>query len=229
MSTVRKSPDRAAHNPHRKHDRHTQVMMYEGVSVNMIATIFHSDTRTVRRRVQPLTPNGQRDGNPIYDLAEAATVMVKPKVDMGALVKNMKPTDLPNALRKEYWQALRLQQTYETAAGDLWPSAQVIQHVGEAFTTFRMGVLMTSDRVSREEQLTPKQRKIVRDYCDELLAELHEKLVAQFADRVRDDLISSAMLDTNVELPGDEDEEDETVSGDGDEDGEDAEVDDDPL
>lgn len=157
-------------------DRDTQVMMFEGCSLSQLAQIFSMDVKKVKAKLHGLAPVSTRAGHPIYSIKEAARRLVEPIWPIEEYVKHMNHTDLPVMLRKEYWAGQRSQQIYQIAAGELWPTDQVIEHITELLKTISISLRLTSDSVERETSLTPKQRNIVIRMMDEALANAHSEV-----------------------------------------------------
>lgn len=154
-------------------DKETQVMMFEGCSLSQLTQIFGQDIRKIKAKLHGLEPVKMRAGHPIYSLAEAARYLVEPMWPIDEYIKRMNHADLPMLLRKEYWAGMRSRQLYEAAAGDLWPTEKVMDHISELLKSFALPLRLASDTVEREVGLTPEQRKILIRIMDETLSNVH--------------------------------------------------------
>lgn len=151
--------------------------VYRGVSINWLKEAFRMDRSTVKRRIADLAPLKYARGNiAIYDFVQAASCLVKPKLDIGELVKTMKPEDLPNDLQKEYWEALLKRQKYKHQAGEFWHTEDVINVFGEAFKHIKESTQLWVNALDRQTGLTPEQVKLLTQLADNLLEDIHGRL-----------------------------------------------------
>lgn len=157
-------------------DKDTQIMMYEGASLSQLKQIFSMDIQKIKAKLHGLAPVKMRAGHPIYSIAEAARYLVEPMWPIEEYIKHMNHADLPMLLRKEYWAGMRSRQLFEQAAGDLWPTDEVLEHISEILKTIAFQLKLASDTVERETGLTPQQRKIVQRIIDDALNKSHRTL-----------------------------------------------------
>lgn len=120
---------------------------------------------------------GQRNGGPLYRIADAAQYLVKPKVDLVSYVKSLRPNDLPPILNDAYWGAMLKRQKWEENAGDLWRTEAVLEVFGDLALSFKTTVNLWVEEVDRQDSLSPEQRKILTDLTDRLLEQVHEQMV----------------------------------------------------
>lgn len=149
-----------------------------------LAKLFRTDAKTLPKRLRGLQPAGVRSGASVYSIAEAATRIVKPGYSIEAYLRTMNHAELPPLLTKEYWNGARARQIYEENAGDLWRTPDIVEALAEAFKTCRMSLLLTSDSVERETNLSEVQRKIIKRNLDGAIDDLKEALVTRFKSYV---------------------------------------------
>ena len=89
--------------------------------------------------------------------------------DIEQFLKNMSPAKLPPALQDAFWKAQRTRQEFEKDKGLLWDDTRVKEVLSEVFKTFRMTVLMFTDTVEQQTDLSPQQRLIITQLGDGLL------------------------------------------------------------
>lgn len=155
-----------------------------GVSVTFLMQAFRMERITVRKRLAGLVPIRMGRGNsPLYDFVQAASYLVKPRVDIKEYIRSVKPDDLPPELRREIWDAKLKQQRWEEKAGDLWRTDDVFEVMGEAFKTIKTTVQLWSDNIERATGLSQEQRKLIMDMSDALLDEIHRSLVKQASEK----------------------------------------------
>ena len=163
-------------------DLETRQMIYEGVSIAQLCAIFGMQNKTVSKRLAALKPKGERDRHPIYELKEAARYLVEPIYNPEEVIQRMNHRDLPPMLLKEYWTGQRAKQQFEEQAGHLWRTESVIEHVGEAFKTIRMSLLLLGDSVERETAFTDRQRSILSQLVDSTLNSAADALIGKFGE-----------------------------------------------
>jgi len=163
--------------------RHFARMIHRGFSATQIEQLLGSDRRKTAAVLAQHQPSGERRGHPTYILKEVAPAIVKPIADaneMAAVLKTMHYSDLPMMLRKEFWAAQKNKQQYELAAGDLWPTAKVIENVGEIYKMVVMAARLTGDAVERQVELSERQRAIIKDQMNGMLRNLEHVIRERF-------------------------------------------------
>lgn len=163
-----------------KAERKSFIM--EGVPVTTLADMFRTTRQVVRRKLADVKPIGFRDGNPMYDIAEAASWLIKPRVDLAEYIKTLRPNDVPVALQKQFWDAQNGRLKYMTEAEQLWHTVKVQMAVGELFKLVRQRVQLLADTVERQTGLTDEQRRIIEGISDAMLEDLHASVVEHFKD-----------------------------------------------
>lgn len=162
------------------HKRRAEIQ--EGVSCTFLGQVFHMAPSAVRRKINSLKPVGERGGDPIYDLAEAAQFLVKPRIDLAEYIKTLRPQDVPVALQKQLWDSQNSKLRYMQDAGELWHTHKVQHVVAELFKTIRQRVLLMADTLDRRGGLTDVQRKAITEISDNLLLDLGKAITEQFKD-----------------------------------------------
>lgn len=160
-----------------------KLAIYEGVSISMLSQIFGKDNRTVTRMLATLPPCGVRAGSAIYDLAEAARLLVAPVIEEDKLeeyIKGLRPEMLPPRLSKEFWSAQRAKQEYEVTADLLWKTHEISELLAEVFKTFKTTVTLFVENIESNTKVTDEQRKVLERLCDGLLIDTHTNLIEGF-------------------------------------------------
>jgi hypothetical protein len=162
-------------------DEVTSELLATGeASIAQIAQLFRTDPKTLPKRLRRLKPIHTRRGVNVYSIRDAAAYLVKPGYSIEQYIRNMHFSDLPVGLQKEFWASLKSRQSYEMQAGDLWPTAQVVEALAEAFKQARMTILLFPETVERESGVTDEQRKVLRRLADGLIDDLREALEKKF-------------------------------------------------
>lgn len=132
----------------------------------------------VRKKLSACPPiRYDANNRPLYDLREAASYLVKPKIDLNSYVKTIKPKQLPNELQTEYWSARLKQQNWEMKAGKLWRTEDVVDLFGELFKSIKQSCQLFPDTIERETGITDHQRKRLTELVDALQQEIYQSVV----------------------------------------------------
>jgi len=154
-----------------------------GVSVPWMMKAFAMGRQTIERKLRGCTPIGQGKHNtPLYDLAEAASYLVTPRVDLEEYLKGLKPEQLPERLRESYWNSMLKRQRWEEKAGHLWRTETVVDRLTPVLLAMRNQLQLLPDSIERVAGLTPKQMEAVQVIVDGIQADMHRELLA-FAER----------------------------------------------
>ena len=156
--------------------------VHSGVTVAWLSQVFGMDPTTVKKRLGDCPPLYRRKAGYVYDVKVAAQYLVKPVFDVKAYLKNMRPSELPSQLQKEYWDAALKRQRWEERAGQLWRTDAVMETFGEVFKSLKFTLQLWADSLERQTGLSADQRKLLIAMVDSLQDELHKSLVG-IADR----------------------------------------------
>lgn len=170
-------------------DDETAVALFHGLNVTQLSKLFEMDKRDVTYKIEQagIRPTGMHRGIPTYRVKEVAPALVKPIYNIETYLRKMHPNDLPKELSKEFWAGLRSKQEYLLRAGDLWPTAKVVEQVGELFKIVKMAALLCTDTVERQVELSERQRSIIKQSMDGMLNDLHQTIVEKFSAKESSD------------------------------------------
>lgn len=173
--------ERDRYNASKTLDDASRAMIFDGVTLNQMVQMFHMDSRTLIRRLHGVKPVGRRNGGDIYLIHEVVPHLWKPSTQqVEEAIRRMNHHDLPKLLTKEYWAGLNSKQNYELKRGDLWPTAVVVEKVGEVYKLVKMSALLMTDAVERQTELTDKQRNIIRQLTRSMLEQLAREIQTNF-------------------------------------------------
>ena len=178
-------------------------MTHRGLLATQIEAILGADRKKTAAVLATKTPSGEKYGRPTYRLRDVAADIVKPNVDdeeLARMIKTMHFSDLPMVLRKEFWAGQKSKQQYEVAAGDLWPTAKVIENVGEVYKMVVMAARLTSDAVERQVELSERQRAIIRDQMNGMLRNLEKVIRDRFTRDESEELAALKVEDDGDDL-----------------------------
>lgn len=154
--------------------------VYGGVSTTWLANVFGMDKNTVAKKLAqggcPVAGRS-RQGTPLYKLPDAAPYLVRPKVDLVAYIKTLRPNDLPPILNAAYWDAMLKRQKWEENAGDLWRTADVLEVFGDLAFGIKTQVSLWVEEVDRTQGLTQGQRETITQLSDKLLEQVYQQLI----------------------------------------------------
>lgn len=153
--------------------------VYGGVSASWLAQVFGHDKNTIAKKLASAGCEvvGRRNGGPLYRIPDAAAYLVKPKVDLVAYIKTLRPNDLPPMLNDAYWSAMIKRQKWEENARDLWRSEDVLKVFGDLAISFKTTANLWVEEVERIEGLTPEQRLLITQLTDRLLDNVYKLMV----------------------------------------------------
>jgi hypothetical protein len=188
-------------------------IVHEGLPITELAKLFRTSNQNVRRKLAGLKPAGDRSGDPIYNIADAAQYLVKPQVDLAEYIKTLRPADVPVAIQKQFWDAQNGRLKFMEDAKHLWHTARVQHAVGELFKLIRQRVQLLADTVERQAGLTDEQRQILEGISDGLLEDLYHEVREQFGalkvEGERDDVFENGPPAAHIV----DDEEDDPFGG----------------
>ena len=156
---------------------------FGGVTVGWLSKVFGMDPSDIKKRLADCPPLHRRKAGYVYSLPVAARYLVKPVFDVRRYIENMKPSELPPQLQRDYWDSALKRQKWEENAGHLWRTESVLEVLGEVFKTIKFSTQLWADNLDRVTGLTPQQRKLLVDMVDGLQNELYEQLVKLSQER----------------------------------------------
>lgn len=158
------------------------ALLHDGANITQLALMFGMKLETVSRKLRACPPIGTRNGHGVYSIGEAARYISKPIHGVEEAIRNMHPSELPAALRKEYWQAQNEKIKFEENQGDLFRTEDVLSAFAEAAQEIRMQILLLSDAVEKQIEFTDKQRDLLKKMIDGTLGTINERLQNVFGE-----------------------------------------------
>jgi len=146
-------------------------------SITELAHLFDMPAAAVRSRLSSAPTSGKRGNANLYRVADAAPYLVPPSEDLEAVIKGMRPDDLPVRLHDSFWGSMLKRQRYREEANDLWRTEDVESAFGKVFMVFREHVSLWAETVERQAGVTDQQREILVNMADDLMKMLHEELM----------------------------------------------------
>jgi hypothetical protein len=168
-------------------DDESREMLYDGLNLSQLSIAFRMDHRVLVEKLHGCPATGNRNGTETWRLEVAAPFLVKPLGDIESHIKRMNPADLPKALAREFWTAIKTRQEVEKANGDLWPTERVVGTIGALMKLMKMSVRLMSDTVDMQSELSDAQRRIVKQLGDSMLEQLYAEVREQFKPKKVED------------------------------------------
>ena len=193
---------------HRRPQIDRTVTLEDGVSIHWLGKAFGIEVSVVRSKLATCPTVGRRGSGFLYRLVDAAPYLVKPKQDVAAYIDAMRPVDLPEQLRKPYWDAKIARQKWEREAKRLWHSDDVMRVFAEVFQAVKFTVQLWPDTVERAEGLTHEQRELLVTLGDSLQDEIYQRVVEMSQGQLTRSSLFSEGAETVSSDPEDEDDGD---------------------
>ena len=148
-----------------------------------LAQLFSTDSKSLPQRLKGVIPSGKnRRGYKVYNIAEAASRIVRPGYEIEEYIRQMSPQELPPLLSKEFWNGQNARIKHEREVGNLWPTEQVVEAFSAGLSAMRMSILLTQDAVEREAALTDKQREAIQRLVDSAINDAREAIETKMKD-----------------------------------------------
>lgn len=152
-------------------------------TMSQLAQMFGTDSKTLPKRLQGLQSAGINSrGYKVYNIAEAASRIVRPGYEIEEYLRQMSPQELPPLLSKEFWNGQNARIKFEAEMGRLWPTERVVECFGAALSAMRMSILLIQDGVEREEVLTQTQRETVQRLMDAAVNDARDAIIEKMKE-----------------------------------------------
>lgn len=149
-----------------------------GVSLNWLAGAFQMDRKTVKARLADCPPSAiGHAGAHVYNLAEAASYLVEPRVTPDEFFRKVDVNKLPPFINLNMAKAKREWLRYNLEAGDAWRTEDVVALFGEVFLMMKDQMTLWAENLSEKTELTTDQLTRIRQHVDALQSEIHAKVV----------------------------------------------------
>jgi len=156
-------------------------------TIAQLAQLFETDAKTLPKRLKSIVPRAKRSGYNVYNIREAASMIVRPGYEIEEFIRQMSPQELPPLLNKEFWNAQNARLKYEKELGNYWPTEEVVEYIGLLEGTIRMSLLLTADAVELETGLTDRQRDIIKRIIDGAIKDMKQAIIEKFEETNADE------------------------------------------
>jgi hypothetical protein len=174
--------DRRGRPPKNDSEVTSELLASGEATVAQIAQLFNTDAKTLPRRMKGIVPKGTRRGYKVFNIAEAASRIITPGYEIEEFIRQMSPQEMPVLLSKEFWNGQNARINYEKALGNLWPTEDVVEALGEFANVVRITLLLVPDDVDREISVTDGQRDIIRRIMHAAVDTLKKNIAEKFKD-----------------------------------------------
>lgn len=149
-----------------------------GVTPTWLMKAFKVSHYSLREKLKDAPVLRYKNGDtPVYDLAVAASYLVKPEGNFEEYLKKMKPTELPVIMQKDFWDAQLKKLKYQEEAQELWRTEKVMEVFSITFKAMRDSIRLWMNDLERQSRLNSEQKKFLVEKCDELQAMIYRSLV----------------------------------------------------
>lgn len=167
-----------------KSDAGRNELIRVGGSLTAIADIFDKDVNAVRRIIaqRHIVPRVTPDRRELYAIRDVAPYLVdiSEVVDIAEIIKSTSLRKLPPELTKNFWDAANARKKHLEDNGELWRTDAVMEVLMDVFKVIRQSVNQFIDTVADRTEITDKQRRMIVELGDGLLASAREKLIEHF-------------------------------------------------
>ncbi|MEF3081873.1 DUF1441 family protein [Luteimonas sp. SMYT11W] len=155
-----------------------------GWSVSRLAQEFGMARATVSKRLREsgVPPLGERNGSPVYQLADAASALVGTGgggANDGGVID---PRDLPPKERKDFFQSENERLKVEMTMGTLVPAVEVEADMADLVKQIVQFLDTLPDDLERKLALKPEQVVKVQERCDRIRQLMYERVVTDESD-----------------------------------------------
>lgn len=152
------------------------AILTKPVTLPMLAAIFKSNQNTIIRRLIdcPFRTVGKKK---LYDLAEAASYIVKPRMTTDQFIRTLHKANLPPEINLAFWNAQRARLKFKLEAQEAWATEDVLRVFGDVFLLLKDSLQMAEEELRERAKLSDKQVEELASYMDNLRLQLREKLV----------------------------------------------------
>lgn len=155
------------------------TVMRRPITRTGLATLLGKEPRRLVNQLEKCPPIAYgKKGEPLYDLKVALSYCLEPPVGaIESYIKSQSSTTLPPMLNKAYWEAQRAKQLVMKAAGDLWATQDVLDVLGRTAINIKDTVQLWIEDLPGKASMTSEQYNALRRATDDLLADIHQRLV----------------------------------------------------
>lgn len=155
--------------------------VYNLMTASQLANWFRSTTQTVQKRladcpVRQWQQNKQGKPTPLYDRVEAASYLVKPRIDLVRYLSSLNSNNIPAHINKTFWDAMNARAKYEANAKMTWRDEDVLEVLGATAILIREVSLLWVDQLPDKVSLTAENYKALREAVKDLLEQVKKRL-----------------------------------------------------
>lgn len=155
------------------------TIIHKGATASDLGYIFGGNAKEVQKKiVGKVAPITAPDEMPVrWRIKDVAAFLCDlTHIDPEEYIKNLTPATLPPKLQDAFWKAQRSRQEFEKERGLLWSHQRVVEMLADALKPLRMTILMFQDTLGQHTELTDRQRELLDDIANGLLANLRDSM-----------------------------------------------------
>lgn len=142
---------------------------------------FRMEAATVLKRladcpVRSWSKNVRGRPTPLYDRVEAASYLVKPRIDLVRYLSSLNSNNIPPHINKTYWDAMNARAKYEANARMTWRDEDVLEVLGSTAILIREVSLLWIDQLPDKVSLSEENHKALRVAVSDMLEQVKKRL-----------------------------------------------------
>lgn len=163
---------------------------------------FRMAPETVLKRladcpVKDWKKNARGKPTPLYDRVEAASYLVKPRIDLVRYLSSLNSNNIPPHINKTFWDAMNARAKYEYIAKMTWRDEDVLEVLGATAILIREVSLLWVDQLPDKVSLTAENHEAMRAAVKDLLDQIKARLEKMPSERKTPSAL--AQLDKHLE------------------------------
>lgn len=160
----------------------SEILATGQATMSQLAQMFETDAKTLPQRMKGILPKDRRNGYKVYSISEAASRIVKPGYEIEPFIRQMSPQEMHPLMTKEFWNGQKARLSYEKELGNYWPTGDVVETIGVIAQGIRQTLLLVTDDIDREDELTNGQRETFRRITDEAIKAMSEEITKRLQE-----------------------------------------------
>lgn len=163
-----------------------------GAPIEWFVKHFKMSRATINDKLKtcPVHRRHPTKGHPYYDVKVAAGYLVEPKMNLDAVLRNIKAGDLPLRMQESFWNAKIKEMKFKVLAGELWPTESVMEVLSDTFSLISGKTKLWVDDLEEVTQLNDDQRRYLTTMVDALIAEIRKTLIERAESKVTESYLA---------------------------------------
>lgn len=135
----------------KKDDDGLAQRLAQGVTINLLSSLFGNHRNTIENRLKGIQPKGLRGNSHVYDFVEAVKAIAEPAVreivEEEMKAKRRSSPAAPVEMGKEYWEEQNLKMKFALESGQLWHRERVVTSIAKIIKPIKIFLMSLEDEV----------------------------------------------------------------------------------